>query len=202
MAAGAPHTRFLLFFYIPTYLTPVSVGQCVSSYRGAMAKTRFSLFAVAFHRRHGLARAPLRRASVDHEHWSSTGTRFTATSACARSLCSWTCTSPVFAEHVRAHSPAALCVSGSICDMPVLRPGILAQSCDELAEACVDKARYRILMDMPRRTRRANWQKLSLAAITSSDDACFCTGAQEVSYLAICNGRPTPVLRERTMNSV
>ena len=155
-----------------------------------MAKTRFSLFAVAFHRRHGLhypllyhglARAPLRRASVDHEHWSSTGTRFTATPACALARPAHGHALPRCLQNTFAHSPAALCVSGSICDMPVLRPGILAQSCDELAEACVDKARYRILMDMPRRTRRANWQKLSLAAITPSDDACFCTGAQEVS---------------------
>ena len=142
MAAGAPHTRFLLFFYIPTYLTPVSVGQCVSSYRGAMAKTRFSLFAVAFHRRHGLARAPLRRASVDHEHWSSTGTRFTATPACALARPAHGHALPRCLQNTFAHSPAALCVSGSICDMPVLRPGILAQSCDKLAEACVDKALY------------------------------------------------------------
>ena len=163
-----------------------------------MAKTRFSLSAVAFHRRHGLARAPLRRASVDHEHWSSTGTRFTATSACARSLCSWTCTSPVFAEHVRAHSPAALCVSGSICDMPVLRPGILAQSCDELAEACVDKARYIDGHAPPNEVC-----KLASCLLPQLRPQMMPASARarRKCHLAICNGRPTPVLRERTTSS-
>ena len=41
-----------------------------------------------------------------------------------------------------AHTPAALCMAHSMCDVAHLRPSFLAQSVMRRAESCVDEAHY------------------------------------------------------------
>ena len=51
----------------------------------------------------------------------------------------------VLARHFQntfAHTPAALCMPHSMCDVPQHRPGLLAQCVMHRADSCVDEAHY------------------------------------------------------------
>mgnify|MGYP001245441261 CR=1 FL=1 len=82
------HTRFLRFFRF-RHIDPPSVRrpQATEQASRRMPKRLFCVVGMADHRRQGLATAPLERATVDHAHQSSNGTRQPTFGRGGRSLC-------------------------------------------------------------------------------------------------------------------
>ena len=105
------------------------------SYRSSDGKTHFRLDAMANHRRRGLGTPPLERGTVDHAHQPSNGTLQPAFRLGGHARCSCKSTRSGFPEQ-SAHTPAALFMAHSMCDVAHLRPALFAQSVMHRAEPC------------------------------------------------------------------
>ena len=102
-------------------------------------------------------------------------------------------------QNTFAHISAALGMSGARCYVPGLPRKITSAMRDAWAEPCVDEARYIDGHAPPNEACELTSRLLPQCRPQMMPASLHCV--RRKCHLAICSGRPTPALRERTTSS-